>query len=270
MPQVREKTKRAAGGQAPKQNTLFVSSLAKGLRVLEAFDEEHQAMSLGELSQRTGLDKSATQRLANTLHMTGYLTKDAATKRFRPSLKFLEMAYAFSWSDPVVQLAMPKLIELSGRLGETVNMAEFSGSDIVYVIRIPCQRTSFAATLVGRRLPALSTSSGRAMLASLPPSERRICVKNWPIRRFTAQTTFDRVAIGKWIDEAADKGYAIALGEMMVNEIGVAAPVIGSDGRPVAAVQCSVSVYHWTAKKVEREIVPFLLDTANAITPSLR
>lgn len=268
--QTTRKAKPSAAESEPKQNTLFVGSLAKGLRVLEAFDEEHQALSLADLSRLTGMDKSATQRLANTLHMTGYLQKDEATKRFRPSHKFLEMAYAYSWSDPVVQLAMPKLIELSGRLGETVNMAELSGSDIVYVIRIPCQRTGFAATLLGRRLPALSTSSGRAMLAALPPAERRACVKNWPLRKITAQTLMDRATIGKLIDEAAGKGYAIAQGEMMMNEIGVAAPVIGADGRPVATVQCSVSAYHWTPKKVEREIVPFLLDTANAITPSMR
>ncbi|WP_193370368.1 IclR family transcriptional regulator [Pelagibius marinus] len=264
------KAKRSAAKSGAKQNTLFVGSLAKGLRVLEAFDEEHQALSLADLSRLMGMDKSATQRLTNTLHMTGYLLKDEATKRFRPSHKFLEMAYAYSWSDPVVQLAMPKLIELSGRLGETVNMAEFSGSDIVYVIRIPCQRTGFGATLVGRRLPALSTSSGRAMLAALPPAERKICIKNWPIRKATAQTILDRAAIARIIDEAAEKGFAIAQGEFMINEIGVAAPVIGADGRPVATVQCSVSAYHWTPKKVEREIVPLLLDTANAITPNLR
>ena len=264
------KMKRPAAEPAQKQNTLFVSSLAKGLRVLEAFDEEHQALSLSDLSRLTGLDKSATQRLANTLHMTGYLLKDDATKRFTPSHKFLEMAYAYSWSDPVLQLAMPKLIELSGRLGETVNMAELSGSDIVYVIRIPCQRTGFGATLVGRRLPALSTSSGRAMLAALSPAERKICIENWPIRKATAQTTMDRAVIAGFIDEAAEKGYAIAQGEFMKNEIAVAAPVIGADGRPVATVQCSVSAYHWTPKKVEREIVPFLVDTASGITPSLR
>jgi DNA-binding IclR family transcriptional regulator len=257
-------------GPTQKQNTLFVSSLAKGLRVLEAFDEEHHALGLSDLSRRTGMDKSATQRLANTLLMTGYLVRDDATKRFRPSHKFLEMAYAYSWSDPLVQLAMPKLIELSGRLGETVNMAELSGSDIVYVIRIPCQRTGFAATLIGRRAPALSTSSGRAMLAVLPPAERKVCVENWPLRRFTAQTTLDRTAIARSVEEAAEKGYAIIQGEMMMREIGVAAPVIGADGRPVATVQCSVSAYHWTPKKVEREIVPFLVDTASGITPSLR
>jgi hypothetical protein len=71
--------KRPVADPAVKQNTLFVSSLAKGLRILEAFDEEHQALSLGDLGRRTGLDKSATQRLANTLHLTGYLSKDEAT-----------------------------------------------------------------------------------------------------------------------------------------------------------------------------------------------
>ena len=46
-----------------KQNTLYVGSLAKGLRLLRAFDEGHTELSLAELAQRTGLDKSATQRL---------------------------------------------------------------------------------------------------------------------------------------------------------------------------------------------------------------
>ncbi|GGE97258.1 helix-turn-helix domain-containing protein [Stappia taiwanensis] len=253
-----------------KQDTLFVNSLAKGLRLLEAFDEEHHSLGLSELAKRTGLDKSATQRFANTLHQTGYLMKDEATRRFRPSHKFAEMAYAYLWSDPVVQLAMPKLIELSGRLGETINMAELSGSDIVYVARIPCQRTTFAATLVGRRVPALNTSGGRAILATLPETERRACIENWPLTRFTPETTQDRDRISELVEEAAHLGYSFSRNELILKEIGVAAPIIGADGRPVAAVHCSVSAYHWTREKVEQDIVPFLLDTANSITPSVR
>ena len=54
-----------------KQNTLYVGSLAKGLRLLRAFDESHTELSLVELAGRSGLDKSAVQRLANTLHIEG-------------------------------------------------------------------------------------------------------------------------------------------------------------------------------------------------------
>ncbi|MBE0455746.1 MAG: helix-turn-helix domain-containing protein, partial [Roseovarius sp.] len=107
-----------------KQNTLYVGSLAKGLRLLRAFDESHSELSLSELAARTGLDKSATQRLANTLHIEGMLDKDPGTRRFRPSHAWLEMAYAYYWSDPLVGQAMPKLIQLSQELAQTVNLAE--------------------------------------------------------------------------------------------------------------------------------------------------
>ncbi|MCH5378123.1 MAG: helix-turn-helix domain-containing protein, partial [Planctomycetes bacterium] len=104
-----------------KQNTLYVASVAKGLRLLRAFDETHCELSLPELAARTGLDKSAVQRLANTLHVEGMLDKDPVTRRFRPSHAWLQLAYAYCWSDALVAKAMPKLIDLSQQLGETIN-----------------------------------------------------------------------------------------------------------------------------------------------------
>ncbi|MFC6588998.1 helix-turn-helix domain-containing protein, partial [Sulfitobacter pacificus] len=101
-----------------------MSSLAKGLRLLRAFDETHTELSLVELSQRTELDKSAVQRLANTLHIEGMLDKNPVTRRFRPSHAWLQLAYSYYWSDQLVGQAIPKLIDLSQELGETVNLAE--------------------------------------------------------------------------------------------------------------------------------------------------
>jgi DNA-binding IclR family transcriptional regulator len=254
----------------PKQDTLYVSSLAKGLRLLRAFDEGHTDLSLGELAQRTGLDKSATQRLANTLHVEGMLDKDPATRRFRPSHAWLQMAYAYYWSDPLIGQAMPKLISLSQELGETVNLAEISDDHIIYVSRLPCKRTYFAATIIGRRLPALSTSAGRAMLSTFPEDERRHAIETWPITPFTPSTTLDRALIATSIEEAARDGFAISTGQMILNEIGVASPIIGHDGRAFAAVQCSVSAHTWTRERIVTDIIPKLQDTANAISPVSR
>ena len=251
-----------------KQNTLFVGSLAKGLRLLRAFDETHTELSLGDLAQRTGLDKSAVQRLANTLHIEGMLDKDPITRRFRPSHAWLELAYAYYWSDQLVGQAIPKLIDLSQDLGETVNLAELSGDHIIYVSRLPCKRTYFAATVIGRRLPALSTSGGRAMIATFPPEEREQAIRTWPLKAFTPQTTLDRDSIRDSINTAVRKGFAISSGQMILSEIGVACPITGPSGRAFAAVQCSVSAHLWTPERVEAEILPRLQDTANAISPS--
>ena len=46
-----------------KTDTLYVNALAKGLQVLRAFDEANSEMSLSQIAARTGLDKSAVQRL---------------------------------------------------------------------------------------------------------------------------------------------------------------------------------------------------------------
>ncbi|SFP40942.1 IclR family transcriptional regulator [Tranquillimonas alkanivorans] len=250
---------------AKKQNTLFVGALAKGLKLLRAFDETHTDLSLGDLASRTGLDKSAVQRLANTLHVEGMLVKDPATRRYRPSHQWLEMAYAYYWSDPLIGRAMPKLIELSRDIGETVNLAELSGEHIIYALRLPTQRTHFAATIAGRRLPALSTSAGRAMLATWRPEDREAAVRDWPIASFTPATTRDRGTIRDLIEDAAVRGYAISRSEVILNEVGVAAPIVAPDGRAAAAIHVSVSGHSYDLDRINRDIAPAIQDAANTI-----
>lgn len=251
--------------QKEKQDTLFVGSLEKGMRVLSAFDEQHTALGLKELAALTGLDKSAVQRLTNTLHKTGYLNKDPQSRRYSPSLKCLELGNAYLWSDRLVQLAMPKLIELGRKLGERVNVARLDGQEIVYVIRIPTQLTSFGAMIAGRRLSALTTSSGRAMIACLNEAERRKAAATWPLRALTPKTTLDRAKIAAAIEDAVACGYGLTHSENILNEIGVAAPIVAGDGRPVAAVQCSISSLKWSIERVRSEIAPHLIEVANSI-----
>ncbi|QCO58168.1 IclR family transcriptional regulator (plasmid) [Pseudorhodobacter turbinis] len=250
-----------------KQNTLFVGALAKGLRVLHAFDETNTELSLGALVQITGLDKSAVQRLANTLHIEGMLDKDPVTRRYRPSHAWLRMTYAYYWSDPLVARAMPKLIELSQRLGETVNLAELSGQYVIYAARLPCTRTVFGAMVPGRMVPALCTSAGQAILATFPNDERAAAIEGWPLHAHTPRTTMDRAIIADQIDETASRGYALTQDQMILSEVGIACAIRGPDGRAGAAVHCSVSAHHWDDARIRSEILPWLQDTANAISP---
>lgn len=248
-----------------KQDTLFVGSLEKGLRVLAAFDERHTELGLSEIVEITGLDKSSAQRLANTLYKTGYLAKDAETRRFRPTIRYLELASAYLWADPLVQLAMPKLIELSHALGERVNCARLAGEDIIYIIRIPTQLTIFGGAVVGRRLPALSTSGGRAIVGSLPPEERETAVATWRLVAQTPRTLLDRSALAKELERVAADGYAITEHQNAINEIALAAPIYDASGRPVAAVQCSTSSLKVGEARMRAEIAPKIIEVANSI-----
>lgn len=248
-----------------KRDPLFAGTLAKGLRILRAFDERNTALSLSELVQRTGLEKSAVQRLAHTLHVEGMLEKDPGTRRFRPSHAWLELAYAYYWSDPLIARALPRLIGLSRKIGETVNLAQLSGDHIIYSLRLPNQRSHFAASIVGRRLPAIATAAGRVMLASWPAADADRAIDDWPVTAMTPKTVTDREAIRADVRLAAQNGYAITRNQMILNEISVAAPVRGIGGRADAAVQVSVSSHSYDEARIHAEILPPLQDAANGI-----
>lgn len=248
-----------------KQNSLYVGTLAKGLRLLRAFDETHVSLSLTELIERTGLEKSAVQRMAHTLHAEGMLDRDPDTRRYRPSHAWLELAYAYYWSDPLIARALPKLIELSRNMGETVNLAQISGDHIIYALRLPNHRTHFAASIVGRRVPALATASGRVILATRPEAEFREACANWPLPAVTPKTVTDRAAVVNDVIAAKRNGYAITEAQVLLNEISLAVPIIGPNGRAEAAVQVSMSSLAYDLDHVRRDILPVLLDTTASI-----
>ena len=246
-----------------RSDTHFVASLEKAMRVLEAFGSDRPRMGLTELAHVTGLDRSSVQRVTTTFHRLGYLDKDPATRRFSPSIRMTELANAYLWSDELVHRAMPRLIDLRQALGETINFSRLSGSDIVYTVRLPRARTSYAAMIAGRRVPALNTSSGRVMLAQRSPEERLACIREWPMRRFTADTLMSRDTVRDLVEEAAETGYSIAENELQMNELAVAVAVARSGGG--GAIHCSVSATLWSRERLTREVVPRLRDAANGI-----
>ena len=252
-----------------KQNTLYVGALAKGLKILRVFDESNTSMSLIELAEKSGLDKSATQRLANTLYVEGMLNKDEQTRRYSPSHAWLQMAFAYSMSDRLISNALPRLIDLSQQIGQTVNLSEQSGEQIIYVYRLPCKRSKFSSSVVGRSAHALNTTGGRAMLSTYALEQRLHAIKTWPLEKYTINTTTDRNKIKTSVEHAVEEGFCIAKDQIMLNELAVSAPIISADGIARSAVQCSVSAQTWDEQRLREQIVPHLLDTANAIAPTL-
>ena len=91
-----------------KQDTLFVASLEKGLRVLNAFRTHRQSLGITDIAQATNLDKSAAQRFTNTLHRLGYLEKDEQTRRYRPAIALMDFSYTYLQQDRLAEIAVAR------------------------------------------------------------------------------------------------------------------------------------------------------------------
>ena len=58
----------------------FIQSLDRGLTILQAVALSKQPVSLGELTELLGIDRSSAFRLANTLRRRGFLACPAGRK----------------------------------------------------------------------------------------------------------------------------------------------------------------------------------------------
>ena len=146
-------------------------------------------------------------------------------------------------------------------------MARPVDGHIMYVVRIPGYRTGYGASIIGRRVPALNTSSGRVILSRRNEETIHDCVNAWPLERHTPWTTMDRGRIFESIMAAREKGYCMSQREVIPDEINVAAPICAINGTPVAAVHCSLPIIRWTPEKIEKQIVAHVVETARSISP---
>ena len=252
---------RVAGARDP----LFNQSVQKAFAILDAFGGERRALNLAEIAELVGVTKSSAQRCTHTLERLGLLARDAQLRRWVLTPRTLSLANAYLSGHPLVDQATTHLIDLNQATGESVSLSEPDDTDMVFVARFPSHKRFFQWHMpVGRRLPMYCTASGRAYLSALPAAEMMRIVRRSTLRRFTPQTLVEAEQIFEHIEAARKAGYAWSDQECYRGDVTIAAPVLGDDGLPVAAVNISAPTSRWKVADLRTRYSPLLLETARA------
>lgn len=247
-----------------------MGSIAKCFQVLEALNTAGRPMGLTELAPLAGVDRSSAQRITHTLRVLGYLKQDPRSKSFRLSGRMLEFGHTVLATHQVREVAQRPLEALNRRTGETVNLMELEGHDIVYVARWPSPHAISVDLHVGSRLPAFCTAAGRAILAWMTAEEADSLLRSARRTAMTSRTVTDIAGLRQLLARAREVGYALNDQEAFLGDISVAAPLLDSEGHPVAALNIAVPTPRWRLEDVLEQLVPQLLRTAASINRDLR
>ena len=220
----------------PVENALFVGSIKKSFDVLRAFTREKSALTLSEITKISNLQKSAAQRFVFTLLNLGYLKRDENTRQYRLSPKLLEFSSIYLQSDPLIALAQPFMARARDVCGHSVNLSILDGSDITILARMPSDNVVSLNVQVGIRIPALYTSSGRAIASHLNDSEINALLQLTEIRKYTEHSFTSKKRIFSDIMKARNLGYYVSYSQYIENDISVAAAILNSQKAPLAAV----------------------------------
>ncbi|QHJ00935.1 helix-turn-helix domain-containing protein [Xylophilus rhododendri] len=247
---------------------LFILSVGKCFHLLECMSAAQRALSLGELAQLSGLDKSAAQRLTHTLCKLGYLRQHAQTRAYQLSPRLLEFGHSVLQVDIVREIAEPFLQELNQACRETVNLMELEGRDIVYVLRYPSSHPVSVDLHVGSRLPAFCTAAGRAILANMSKDDVHAVLAGRR-KAMTEHTVTDMAGLLALLETARREGFVINDQEAFIGDISLAVPLTDHDGEVRSAINIAVPFPRWTVERVRQELLPPLLQCARQISRKL-
>lgn len=244
----------------------FVRALAKGLAVIEAFDAHSPSMTLSEVAKKTGLSRGTARRLLLTLAELGYAGFDG--KHFSLQPRALNLGFAYLHSRSLWQLGQPYMVELVERVHESCSIAVLDGSEIVYVARVPTAARIMSINLgIGTRLPGFATSMGRVLLAGLAVEEvKRLLEQVSPLPKYTPKTISDPAALLREIDLVRRQGWALVDQELETGLRSIAAPIVDSSARVVAALNIGTHASRWPIQKLTQEVLPLLKQTAASIS----
>ena len=244
----------------------FVQSLDRGLAVLRSFSEATPRLTLSEVAKSTGLTRAAARRFLLTLQHLGYVASDERHFYLRP--KVLELGYAYLSSTSQWDVATPHLHELVSKVHESSSVSVLEGQDVMYVARVPTKRIMTIALAIGTRLPAHATSMGRVLLAALTPDEFDAWLTDVDLTGYTAQTVTDKKQLREVIDGVREQGWAIVDKELEDGLRSIAAP-IHKGGSVIAAINVSAHASRVPLKRLQREFLPLLQETASRIDADL-
>lgn len=245
----------------------LIEGMVRGMAVLESFDTERQRLNATLAAQRTGLTRAAARRHLLTLAHLGYLETDGSYFWLAP--KVLRLSGSYLASARLPRVLQPTLNRLAAQTQQSFSAVVLDGSEVVIVARsggygAPTRLLAYGVHL-GARLPAHPTSTGRVLLAALPPAELTAWLKEHPLHRLTPHTITQIGLLRQAIAQVRLDDFCLAAQEHELDVLALAVPLRNLQGRTVAALNVVVSPRQMDEASLQRDMLPLLQEAAREL-----
>ena len=227
----------------------FVSSLAKGLRILEHLAASGE-MSAARVAACLTTSRAASHRFLSTLRDLGYVEK-TKEGRYRLTFKVLELGMQKLEGFEIRHTAHPFMQEAAAAFGETVNLGHWDGKAIVHVDKINSTEILRLDVGLGAVAPAYCTGLGKAVLAFLPAGEFEGYLGAVTLVAMTPRTITDPQTLRAEIERIHERGYAVDNEELSLGLRCVGVPIFDYTGRPAYAMSVSAPGSRMSDEKIE-------------------
>jgi len=248
--------------------TPSIQSIDRGITILEAVAKSSQPVTVGQLREILGINRSSVFRLANTLRRRGFLANPDGHNEFIVGPSIWRVFRNYDWS-MLVSFCRRHLKQLAEVSGETAHLGVRQNRQALFIDH---QTSRFQAISVtgrtGEFMPLHSTAHGKALLTDYGLEELRAIFGSEPLQTYTPRTIASFEQLAECCARIKAQGYAIDEAEHVPEIRCVAAPIRDKDGVVVAAIGISAPEGRMSKERLPIAI-QYVTDAAHKITADL-
>jgi DNA-binding IclR family transcriptional regulator len=232
--------------------------------LIDVLASKEEAISLKEISEKTGLHPSTTHRILNDLAVGRFVDRPEAGS-YRLGMRLLELGNLVKTRLNVRDVALLPMRELHKLTQQPVNLSLRQGDEIVYVERAFSERSGMQVVrAIGGRAPLHLTSVGKLFLALDDPSRIRAYATRTGLSGQTRNSITQLPVLERELAKARQNGVARDNEELELGVRCMASGIYDDQGRLVAGLSISAP-----ADRLDETWLPKLQLTTQGISRAL-
>ena len=244
--------------------TPTVQVIERMFTLIDVLASREEAISLKEISEKSGLHLSTTHRLLNDL-ATGRFVVHPQPGSYRLGMRLLELGNLVKSRLNVRDAALAPMRELHKLIQQPVNLSMRQGDEIVYIERTYSERSGMQVVrAIGGRAPLHLTSVGKLFLAADDPQRVRAYATRTGLSGHTKNSLTQLPALERELSKVRQHGNAHDNEELELGVRCMAAGIYDDQGILVAGLSISAP-----AGRLEEAWLPKLQATAREISATL-
>lgn len=244
--------------------TPTVQVLERMFALLEILAEREEAVSLKEISEKSGLHPSTAHRILNDL-TTGRFVERPVAGSYRLGMRLLELGNLVKARLSVRDAALVPMRELHKITQQAVNLSMRQGDEIVYVERAYSERSGMQVVrAIGGRAPLHLTSVGKLFLAADDAQRLRSYASRTGLPGQTRNSITQLPTLERELSKARQYGVARDNEELEMGVRCMAAGVYDDQNKLIAGLSISAP-----ADRLDESWVTKLQATAREISAAL-
>lgn len=214
-------------------------AVARAARTLEVVSDAPNGLTLSEIARAIGAPKSSCLSVCTTLVEEGLLVRSGSGS-YLLGWKVVQLGRAYLARSDIVTEFRRVDAELGLLAEDTILLSVLDGRNVLYVGTRNGSRPVAVHYVIGMRLPAHCTASGKALLAELPIPELDNLYADNQFDVLTEHSIDNRSNLNCDLDNIRNRHYAVDDEETALGMICVGAAVTDNTGRPVGALSVSM------------------------------